>query len=197
MSETGSVKFKCEQVPIEISRFAGFAELNKYRRKLLDLGMMGVDGNGIGFGNVSVRDGTTARFYITSSATAGIVELTPADYAKVVAYDFAKNWLRCEGPRVASSESLTHAAVYESDPTVRAVIHCHDMKLWAALLDKAPTTPKRVEYGTPEMAYAVRRLFEATDVEKRKIFVMAAHDGGLVTFGRDLQEAFGILKAKG
>jgi len=193
VSETGSVKFKCEQLPTEISRFAGFAELNKYRRKLLDLEMMGVDGNGIGFGNLSVRDGTSARFYVTGAATAGIVELTAADYAKVVAYDFAKNWLRCEGSRVASSESLTHAAVYESDPTTGAVIHCHDINLWAALLDKAPTTPKRVEYGTAEMACAVERLFEITDVKTRKIFVMAAHDGGLVTFGKNLQDAFGIL----
>jgi L-ribulose-5-phosphate 4-epimerase len=193
VSETGSVKFKCEQLPTEISRFAGFAELNKYRRKLLDLEMMGVDGNGIGFGNLSVRDGTSARFYVTGAATAGIVELTAADYAKVVAYDFAKNWLRCEGSRVASSESLTHAAVYESDPTTGAVIHCHDINLWAALLDKAPTTPKRVEYGTAEMACAVERLFEITDVKTRKIFVMSGHDGGLVTFGKNLQDAFGIL----
>jgi hypothetical protein len=65
--------------------------------------------------------------------------------------------------------------------------------LWAALLDKAPTTPKRVEYGTAEMACAVERLFEITDVKTRKIFVMAAHDGGLVTFGKNLQDAFGIL----
>ena len=196
MSETGSVKFTCQQVPIEISRFAGFAELNRYRRKLLALGMIGVDASGVGFGNLSIRNGATSRFYITGSATAGISELMPTDCAKVVAYDFARNWLQCEGSTVASSESLTHAAVYESDPTARAVIHCHDMKLWAALLEKAPTTPKRVEYGTSEMAHAVRRLFEATDVEKRKIFVMAAHDGGLVTFGRDLQEAFGILKGE-
>ena len=196
MNETGSVKFECEQVPIGISRFAGFAELNKYRRKLFALGMIGVDASGVGFGNLSIRNGATSRFYITGSATAGISELMPTDCAKVVAYDFARNWLQCEGSTIASSESLTHAAVYESDPTARAVIHCHDMKLWAALLDKAPTTPKRVEYGTPEMAYAVRRLFEATDVEKRKILVMAAHDGGLVTFGKDLQEAFGILKGE-
>ena len=193
MSEAGSVKFKCEQVPIEISRFAGFAELNRYRRKLLELGMIGVDASGVGFGNLSIRNGAASRFYITGSATGGISELMPANCAKVVAYDFARNWLQCEGSAVASSESLTHAAVYESDPTARAVIHCHDMKLWAALLDKAPTTPKRVEYGTPEMAYAVRRLFEMTDVKRRKIFAMAAHDGGLVTFGRDLQDAFRIL----
>ncbi len=193
MSETGSVKFKCEQVPIEISRFAGFAELNRYRAKLLELGMIGVDASGVGFGNLSIRNGATSRFYITGSATGRILELMPADYAKVVAYDLARNWLQCEGSTIASSESLTHAAVYESDPTARAVIHCHDMKLWTALLDKAPTTPKRVEYGTPEMAHAVRRLFDITDVRRRKLFVMAAHDGGLVTFGRDLQEAFGIL----
>ena len=196
MSETGSVKFTCQQVPIEISRFAGFAELNRYRRKLLALGMIGVDASGVGFGNLSIQNGATSGFYITGSATAGISELMPTDCAKVVAYDFTRNWLQCEGSTVASSESLTHAAVYESDPTARAVIHCHDMKLWAALLDKAPTTPKRVEYGTSEMAHAVRRLFEATDVEKRKIFVMAAHNGGLVTFGKDLQEAFGILKGE-
>jgi len=187
------VKFTCQQVAVEISRFAGFAELNRYRGKLLALGVIGVDASGIGFGNLSIRSGATSRFYITGSATAGISELTPVDYAKVVAYDFARNWLQCEGSTVASSESLTHAAVYESDPTARAVIHCHDMTLWAALLDKAPTTPQRIEYGTPEMAYAVRRLFDITDVKRRKIFVMAAHDGGLVAFGKDLQEAFQIL----
>jgi ribulose-5-phosphate 4-epimerase/fuculose-1-phosphate aldolase len=194
VSETGSVKFSCEQVAVKISRFAGFAELNRYRRKLLDLGMIGLDATGIGFGNLSIRNGTASRFYITGSATGRISELKPADYAKVVAYDFARNWLQCEGSTVASSESLTHAAVYESDPSARAVIHCHDTKLWAALLDKAPTTPKRVEYGTPEMAYAVRRLFDITDVKRRKIFMMAAHDGGLVTFGKHLEEAFGILE---
>jgi L-ribulose-5-phosphate 4-epimerase len=193
VSETGSVKFTCQQVPTETHPFAGFAEMNKYRRKLRELGMVGVDASGIGFGNLSVRDGATSCFYITGSSTGRMPELTPADCAKVVAYDFARNWVQCEGSTIASSESLTHAAVYESDPAVFSVIHCHDMKLWAALLDKAPTTPKRVEYGTPEMAYAVKRLFESTNVKRRKIFVMAAHHGGLVALGRDLQEAFEIL----
>ena len=193
MNETGSVKFSCEHVAVKISRFAGFAELNKYRRKLLALGVVGVDASGIGFGNLSIRNGATSRFYITGSATAGISELTPVDYAKVVAYDFARNWLQCEGLTVASSESLTHAAIYESDPTTWAVIHCHDMKLWTALLHKVPTTPEKVEYGTPEMAYAVRGLFHKTDVLKKKIFLMAGHEGGVVAFGRDLRSAFAQL----
>jgi hypothetical protein len=32
-----------------------------------------------------------------------------------------------------------------------------------------------------------------TEVKSKKIFVMAAHEGGLVTFGGDLEEAFGVL----
>ena len=40
-----------------------------YRRKLLEQHLMGVDSNGVGFGNVSVRDGISGNFYITGSAT--------------------------------------------------------------------------------------------------------------------------------
>ena len=193
MSETGSVKFNCDHVVTPMPRFREFDKLNECRRKLLKLGLVGVDGNGIGFGNVSVRDGASAQFYITGSATGGIAELTPANCAKVVRYDFRNNWLRCEGSTVASSESLTHAAIYEADPAVNAVIHCHDTKLWTSFCGKAPTTPKEAEYGTPEMAYAVWRLFENSDVQKKKMFVMSAHDGGIVTFGKDLEEAFETL----
>jgi L-ribulose-5-phosphate 4-epimerase len=193
VSETGSIKFTCHRVAVELSRFAGFDELNEFRRKLLRLGTIGIDANGVGFGNLSVRNGATSRFYITGSGTGKLLELTPADCARVVAYHFARNWLQCEGFVVPSSESLTHAAIYESDPTTCAVIHCHDMTLWTALLHKVPTTPEKVEYGTPEMAYAVRGLFDNTDVLKKKIFVMAAHEGGVVAFGRDLRSAFAQL----
>jgi len=197
VSETGSIKFTCDRVAVELSRFPGFDELNKYRRQLLRLGAVGIDRNGVGFGNLSVRNGATSRFYITGSGTGKLPELTPADCARVVAYDFARNWLQSEGLAVASSESLTHAAVYESDPTTGAVIHCHDMKLWTALLHRVPTTPEKVEYGTPEMAYAVRDLFDNTDVLKKKIFLMAGHEGGVVAFGNDLRSAFAKLTKKG
>jgi hypothetical protein len=39
VSET--VRFTCQQVPREIGAFTGFAELNEYRRKLRELGMIG------------------------------------------------------------------------------------------------------------------------------------------------------------
>jgi ribulose-5-phosphate 4-epimerase/fuculose-1-phosphate aldolase len=187
------VKFTCEQVAAEITRFGNLAELNAYRRKLLQLRLIGVGANGIGFGNLSIRDSATKNFYITGSATGRKPELTLADCARVVAYDFEKNWLRYEGSAIPSSESLTHAAVYESDAKAGSVIHCHDSKLWAALLNKAPTSSKAVDYGTPEMACEVTRLFKVTDVQSTKILVMAGHEGGIVAFGKDLEEAFAVL----
>jgi L-ribulose-5-phosphate 4-epimerase len=196
VNETGSVKFSCHQLPATISCFDGFEELNRIRRKLVDLGMVGIDANGVGFGNLSVRDGATSRFYITGSGTGRIADLTPADFSRVVAYDFTRNWLRWEGSRIASSESLTHAAVYESDSDARAIIHCHHLKSWNVLLDKnaVPATPRGIAYGTPEMADAVQRLFQTTDVKERKIFVMTSHDGGLIAFGKDMTDAFTVLQ---
>jgi L-ribulose-5-phosphate 4-epimerase len=187
------IKFSCERVAAEITSFGGLAELNAHRRKLLQSALIGVDSNGIGFGNLSVRDRATDNFYITGSATGGIDELTLADCAKVVTYDFERNRLRYQGSAMPSSESLTHAAIYKSDAGVEAVIHCHDSKLWAALLNQVSTTSKAAEYGTPQLAYEIMQLFTHTDVQSRKIVVMAGHKGGIVTFGKDLEEAFAVL----
>jgi ribulose-5-phosphate 4-epimerase/fuculose-1-phosphate aldolase len=183
------VKFTYQRACMNIATFGRLAELNECRQKLLERGLIGVDANGIGFGNLSIRDGVSRNFYITGSATGRLPELTPTDCVRVVAYDFARNWLRYEGAAIPSSESLTHAAIYKSDPSTSAVIHCHDSVLWRALLDRVPTTSKAVAYGTPEMAYEIMRLFEETDVRSRKILVMAGHEGGIVTLGQNFEEA--------
>jgi ribulose-5-phosphate 4-epimerase/fuculose-1-phosphate aldolase len=197
------IKFSCERVAAEITShlrrgcggqaFSGLAELNAYRSKLLHLRLIGVDPNGTGFGNLSVRDGATDNFYITGSATGGVHELALADCAKVVACDFARNRIRYEGSALPSSESLTHAAIYQSDATAGAVIHCHDSKVWTAVLNEAPTTSKAAEYGTPEMANEIMQLFTHINVRSRKIVVMAGHEAGILTFGKDLEEAFAVL----
>ena len=187
------VKFTYERAVPEFAPFAGLVELNACRQKLLECRAIGVDSSGISFGNISMRDGVTNNFHITGSGTGGIRELVLADCAKVVAYEFERNWLRYEGSTIPSSESLTHAAIYEADARAAAVIHCHDSKLWVALLNQAPTSSNAVAYGTPEMAYETMRLFRVTDVQIRKILVMAGHEGGIVTFGRNLAEAFAVL----
>src|SRR5215831_9337934 len=69
------VKFTYERARPDIGAFDELAELNAWRRKLLELRLIGVDSNGVGFGNLSVRDGATADFYITGSATGGLSEL--------------------------------------------------------------------------------------------------------------------------
>jgi hypothetical protein len=120
------VKFTYQRARPDIAPFEEIAELNACRQKLLEQRLIGVDSNGVGVGNLSVRDGVSGNVYITGSATGGLPELTPTDCVRVVAYDFARNWLRYEGAAIPSSESLTHAAIYESDPTIFAVIHCHD-----------------------------------------------------------------------
>ena len=187
------VKFTYQRARADMAPFDALAHLNACRRKLLEQRLMGVDSNGVGFGNVSVRDGATKNFYITGSATGGLAELTPSDCVRVVAYDFARNSLCYEGAAIPSSESLTHAAIYESDPTISAVIHCHDSALWRTLLDRVPTTSNSVAYGTPEMAYEIMRLFRASDAQSREILAMAGHEGGIVTFGKNLEEALAVL----
>ena len=191
------VKFTYQCGRADIEPFHALAELNACRRKLLELRLIGVDSNGIGFGNLSVRDGATNNFYITGSATGSLPKLSHTDCVRVVDCDFKKNWLQYEGAAIPSSESLAHAAIYESDPAASAVIHCHDSALWATLLDCAPTTSKSVAYGTPQMAYEIMLLFETSDVRRKKIFAMGGHESGVVTFGKSLQEALEILMRAG
>jgi L-ribulose-5-phosphate 4-epimerase len=187
------VKFTYQRARPDITPFNALAELNACRGKLLELRLVGLDSNGVGFGNLSVRDGATRNFYITGSATGGLPKLSLTDCVRVVHCDFKRNWMQYDGTAIPSSESLTHAAIYESDPSTSAVIHCHDAVLWEALLDRAPTTSKAVAYGTPEMAYEIMRLFKGTDVRSRKILIMSGHEGGIVTFGKDLHEALAVL----
>ncbi|WRH69104.1 MAG: hypothetical protein RSE13_20050 [Planktothrix sp. GU0601_MAG3] len=103
------------------------------------------------------------------------------------------NHLTCCGPIQASSESLTHAAIYSYQPQINAIIHVHHPQLWQNLLYQVPTTHKQVQYGTPEMAKEMFRLFDQENLIQKKILVMAGHKDGFLTFGKDLDEAGEIL----
>ena len=188
------VKFTYQRARAEIAPFDALAELNACRRKLLEQRLMGVDSNGVGFGNLSVRDGVSRNFYITGSATGGLPELTPTDCVRVVAYDFAKNWLRYEGAAVPSSESLTHAAIYESDPTISAVDSLSRLGFVGGRFSIAlrqlrrPLLTARRKWRTKSCVCST-----ISDVRSRKILVMAGHEGGIVTFGKNLEDAFDVL----
>ena len=146
------VKFTYQRARPDIAPFDALAELNACRRKLLEQRLIG---RGLKRRRVRQLERPRHRkqeFLHHRFSDGGLPELTPTDCVRVVAYDFARNWLRYEGAAIPSSESLTHAAIYESDPSASAVIHCHDSVLWATLLDRVPTTSNEVSYGTLEMA---------------------------------------------
>lgn len=197
MSETGVIKFHYESDGAELAPFPGFEELNAARQELRRLGLLGVGEGGLGFGNVSLRDGATDSFFITGSGTGAKPELALEDYARVIAWDFERNWLRCEGRAIASAESLTHAAVYSMDPEVRVVLHGHDPCRWQSLRERGVATHPDVPYGTPGMAREVQRLFQETGVRAKRIFAMSGHVDGIVAFGQNFGEALEALATAG
>jgi L-ribulose-5-phosphate 4-epimerase len=180
----GYTKFKSTWISVEL--FQDINKLNEWREKFYSLKLIGMN-NGIGYGNISIRK--FEGFIISGTKTGGIEKLSEQNYTKVLIWDYDKNCLACVGKIDASSESLSHAAVYDSDKNVNAVIHVHSLELWNKLINKIPTTSEQVEYGTPEMAREIFRLFRETDVKEKKILVMGGHKEGIISFGENLDEA--------
>lgn len=193
MSDKGYVKYRCNWEKTEPIDECRILELNKWRDRLYALGLIGAYDNGVGFGNISVRDADSDSFLTTGTATGTLAKLDGAHYAEVIAFDIPRNTLTCRGPIQASSESMTHGAVYVAAPAIKAVIHVHNHKLWGALLGKVPTTSKDAEYGTPEIADEVCRLFRETDVKDNKIIVLGGHEEGILTFGSNLDQAGSVI----
>lgn len=85
---------------------------------------------------------------------------------------------------------MTHGTVYDLAPSLRAVLHVHCPVVFRrARALGLPATAPHVEYGTPEMAREVERLWRSTSLSERRCFVMAGHEDGVVAFGRSLEEA--------
>jgi L-ribulose-5-phosphate 4-epimerase len=186
----GYVKFGCiweeRPVTLPIDQLDG---LDLWRRKLYELHLIGAYDDGIGFGNISVRRGVSNAFFITGSATGSLPLLASEHYALVERFDIAGNTLECTGTTKASSESLSHAAVYVVSPVTGAVIHVHSNDLWQRGMYVHPTTDPKAEYGTPEMALEVSRIVEEQGSESGGIIVMGGHQDGIISYGSDLTEA--------
>lgn len=190
----GVIKFNCywtQSGPVISDE--PYSILNYWREVLFNMDLIGAYENGVGFGNLSCRVGESNNFYITASATGEIPVLEPGHYVRVEGCNFEDNAVRCTGPLKASSESLTHGAIYRADPGTNAVIHVHSMDLWEKLGDRVPTTKKEFEYGTPGLALDIFRLFKETDVMEKRILVMGGDPSGIITFGNDMDEAINIL----
>ena len=190
----GFVKFNChwnQSGPVISDE--KYEIINSWREILYNMDLIGAYENGVGFGNISMRIGGGHQFIITGSATGEIPELEPGHYVKVLSYNIEDNAVQCIGPLKASSESLTHAAIYQADPGANAVVHVHSFSLWNELMNKVPTTNPAHEYGTTELAKDILNLFSDPDVYEKRIIVMAGDEAGILTFGNDMDEAVNVL----
>lgn len=190
MNKEGYIKFQTNWKREELSGGMGtFKNLNLWRRRLYEHRLIGAYPDGIGYGNISVRL-VDNEFMISGTATGNIPKLSKEHYTRVTEYDLQKNSLTCCGPILASSESLTHATIYESMSSIKGVVHIHNKKLWDKLIYKVPTTSLKVKYGTPEMALEIKGILSSSDnMRYSRIMVMAGHEDGLISIGKDLNEA--------
>lgn len=201
-TKEGVIKFEMEYQAAAALPAVQLAELNAWRKMMYLTELIGQTPSrygGYGFGNISCRveyvcDSGQPPFAITGTQTGGAVDLTPQDYVVVTACYPEANRLVAEGPVKPSSESLTHGVIYAQDDSIRWVMHAHSPHIWrnAVALD-LPMTAADVAYGTPEMAAEVARLFRESDVAQRRIFGMAGHEDGIVSFGATAEEAGFVL----
>jgi ribulose-5-phosphate 4-epimerase/fuculose-1-phosphate aldolase len=201
--EEGVIKFDLQFSAAEPVAMDSLQELNTWRSILWRHGLIGQDParyEGYGFGNVSQRTGPHDQecdrrvFVISGTQTGKLEELDNRHYAIVSAWDTAHNKVIASGPVKPSSESLTHAMIYNIDNDLRAVLHVHSLDIWKSAASRdIPITDASVQYGTPAMAQEVRRLFNETNVRQTGIFVMGGHEDGVVSFGPDVEQAGQIL----
>ncbi len=189
--DDGYIKFNCNFKKTKPILADKIKKLSLYRQKLYNSKLVGAYPNKIGYGNVSEKQGKYV--IITGSTTGNYKKLDNTKFSRITKYDINKNELHCTGAIKASSESMTHEAIYECDKNIGAVIHVHNLKMWNKFLNKLPTTSETAAYGTPEIAFEIKRLYDETDLKDKKIAVLGGHKEGLIAFGKDLNEAHKVI----
>ena len=110
--DEGYIKYSCIWIKSAPISDKGLIGINIWRQKLFALGLIGSYEDDIGFGNISIRVRNSSQFIISGTQTGHIPFLKNYHYTLVTSFNIEKNSLTCQGPIKASSESLTHAAIY-------------------------------------------------------------------------------------
>jgi ribulose-5-phosphate 4-epimerase/fuculose-1-phosphate aldolase len=205
-ADEGVIKFTAEHrmQTLDPRRYAPLAaQLAGWRQVMSLCGLVGQDPSrycGAGFGNLSVRVGPPGSplgrraMLVSGTQTGGLPRVSLDDFCIVERYDVRANHVTSLGPIRPSSESMTHGAIYDLGPHIRAVLHAHAPTIWRRAADLAiPSTRPDVPYGTQEMALEMTRLRRETPLFERQILSMAGHEDGIIAFGRSLDEAGRIL----
>lgn len=195
--DEGVIKFDfSDHCPTESVSIDHYTSVEFYRSKLFAMNLIGFySDHQVGYGNISrkltlsnLHQSLNAQFIISGTQTGHLKKLTEKDYTYIVDYCIANNSAKSIGPILPSSESLTHAAIYESDPNIGAVIHIHNKDIWSGMINgDLLYTEKNIPYGTVQMAQRVKEII--TDFPGES-FAMAGHEDGVITYGVDLKDAF-------
>lgn len=189
----GYIKFSVHLKETDIEAPEALQELNTIRTLLFDLGMIGILPEGIGFGNVSIKEAGSDVFFISGTATGGKRKLDFSDYCRVDICAAERNEVYCSGRIRASAETLSHDAVYQANNAIRCVIHVHHSPLFFKLLKSTcPATSPDAAYGTPEMATDIKRLVK-THAIPCGVLVMTGHEDGVIAWGRTVAETYDVL----
>ena len=188
--DEGYIKYQSHWTPGPAPDATAARMLEEWRSLLFVAGLVGhYEELNIGFGNISVRCTEPGQFLITGTQTGHIEHTTAEHYSLVTDSDMSRNEVYCTGPVQASSEAMTHAAIYELNSSIAAIVHVHSKRLWNQYLDALPTTDSAVTYGTPEMAQEFERLYRESAFGSEGIAVMGGHDEGLISIGGSLEQA--------
>lgn len=186
--DEGYIKFTYAHEAAPPPQHPWLHDLMRIRDDLHEWELIGVLPDGIGYGNISTRIAGSSRFIITGSATGLKFPIEKIHFCEVVSFDIAQNRVVCRGPLPASSESMSHGAIYAARPDTGVVIHIHDRIMFQLLIrEGAPQTSAEAAFGTPEMARAVGCL--AATLPPVACLVMAGHEDGLIAYGPDPQSA--------
>lgn len=192
----GYIKFQAQWQPAPALPIESLQDLIQQRDAFHRLGLIGVYDNGVGYGNISQRWNDKNEFVISGSATGHLLNVSTAHFTLVIKVDIAKNTVWCEGPIIASSETMSHAVIYQECPEIRAVVHVHHAALWKKLLYQVPTTDASATYGSPEMAYSIIKLLKSSNLRQQQIFVMEGHPEGIFVFGESLSKCADLLTSQ-
>ena len=186
--DEGYIKFSFAHEAAPAPAHPWLHNLMRIRDDLHEWELIGVLPDGIVYGNVSARIAGTGKFIITGSGTGLKFPIETIHFCEVVSFDIDQNRVVCRGPLPASSESMSHGAIYAARPDAGTVIHIHDRLMFRLLIQEgAPQTPADAAFGTPEMAKAVGRL--AATLPPVACLVMAGHEDGIIAFGPNPQSA--------
>jgi L-ribulose-5-phosphate 4-epimerase len=191
--DEGYIKFDCtwEQTTITVSCSKQLLATRDYMHQL---GLIGFDKtHQVGYGNISERIDSD-QFIISGTQTGHILPILAEHFTQITGFNIPQNQVNCQGPAKASSETMTHASLYDTLPEVHCIIHVHSKHIWEQLLITEMCTGEKVPYGTPEMAYEIKRLVKLPSVQKAKIMAMAGHEDGVISFGATFDEAINTLK---